>query len=340
MKPVLSGVPQGSILGPILFVLFINDLPSGLDSKTDIALYADDTKIWRTILSEEDHVILNKDIAYLHNWATRNLMKFHPQKCKVVSVAARKPPLLGILPFIHYSYELGGNPLDYVEFEKDLGVEINCKLNFSSQCEKLLSKAKQQLGMVRKNCYFVKDIRRRRALYLSLVRSQFEHCSQIWRPSNDSMLQKFEIFQKRCIKWILSEEYVYYYTNEMYVQKCRLVNLLPMRSIFLINDLVLFHKIVHGLIPVNLPSYLSFFSGSTRLRSTHLDTMSLVCSLNSNRFNASCLSKSFFFRAHTSWNDLPLDLREISSSTLFKNKLKDYMWSKILQDLNESSSND
>ena len=103
-KPVLSGVPQGSILGPILFVLFINDLPNGLSPGTNLALYADDTKIWRTIISESDHDTLQRDITYLNDWARQNMMNFHPQKCKVVSVAHREPPLLGILPNIQYYY--------------------------------------------------------------------------------------------------------------------------------------------------------------------------------------------------------------------------------------------
>ncbi len=87
-KPVLSGVPQGSILGLILFVLFINDLPLGLSEGTDLALYADDTKIWRTITSENDHRILQTDIDYLNEWASQNKMKFHPKKCKVVSICS------------------------------------------------------------------------------------------------------------------------------------------------------------------------------------------------------------------------------------------------------------
>ena len=85
-KPVLSGVPQGSILGPILFVLFINDLPTGLNKGTNLALYADDTKIWRSITCEQDHFILQSDIDFLNNWATSNKMKFHPLKCKVIDI--------------------------------------------------------------------------------------------------------------------------------------------------------------------------------------------------------------------------------------------------------------
>ena len=84
--PVLSGVPQGSIIGPSLFVLFINDITSGLSNETNIMMYADDTKIWREINDDNDLKILQKDIDYLLDWAIRNKMKFHPDKCKVLSV--------------------------------------------------------------------------------------------------------------------------------------------------------------------------------------------------------------------------------------------------------------
>ena len=119
-KPVLSGVPQGSILGPILFVLFINDLPSGLSQGTELALYADDTKIWRGITSYSDHQLLQNDINYLNSWATSNKMKFHPLKCKVVSIHSSPSPL-AFLPFVNFHYQLGENLLEYTENEKDLG---------------------------------------------------------------------------------------------------------------------------------------------------------------------------------------------------------------------------
>ena len=81
LKPVLSGVPQGSILGPILFVLFINDLHEGISTDTHIALYADDTKLWRSIKNEEDITQLQRDINILYFWSLNNKMKFHPDKC-------------------------------------------------------------------------------------------------------------------------------------------------------------------------------------------------------------------------------------------------------------------
>ena len=198
-------VPQGSILGPILFVLFINDLPLGLSPGTDLALYADDTKI----SCETDYEILQNDIDYLHQWARQNKMKFHPLKCKFVTIHSRPSPL-AMLPFTQYHYQMGENLLEFVDSETDLGVNIDSDLNFNLQCESLLSKANQQYGLVKRTCQFVNDIKRRRVLYLTLVRSHFEHCSPVWRPGGESMMKKFEKFQKKCIKWILFEEELSY----------------------------------------------------------------------------------------------------------------------------------
>ena len=83
---IVSGVPQGSILDPLLFILFINDLQPCVSANTNIALYADDTKIWRTIDCEQDCIELQNDIDCLVNWSVRNCMSFHPQKCKILSI--------------------------------------------------------------------------------------------------------------------------------------------------------------------------------------------------------------------------------------------------------------
>ena len=322
-EAVLSGVPQGSILGPILFVLFINDLPQGLSPGTELALYADDTKIWRRVQSESDHDALQNDINYLYRWSIENKMNFHPQKCKVVSVASLPPPLLGILPNIQYFYTLGDNVLEYVGSEKDLGVDINSHLNFTEQCDRIYSKANQQFGLTKRICHFVNDIKRKRALYLSLIRSQFEHCSPIWRPVNVTMTTKFENFQKKCIKWILSEENTHYSTYEVYIQKCREVCFLPLKKRFDFNDLILLYKIIYKLIPIQLPFYLQFFDGNSRLRSCHLDNLSLVSDIrpksNTNKYYT--LQKSFFYRTHLLWNNIPIEIRCINQLQKFKSEL-------------------
>ena len=127
-KQVSSGISQGSILGPILFVLFINDIPSGISDKTNIRLYADDTKIWHIIDSPDDNELLQHDINYVNNWAKCNNMKFYPTKCKVLSVRHRLPSHL-------FSYKLGDENLDYTECEKDIGFDITPTLNWSHHCD-------------------------------------------------------------------------------------------------------------------------------------------------------------------------------------------------------------
>jgi len=288
-------------------------------------------------------VALQEDINYLHNWSIKNKMKFHPQKCKVVSVAHRLPPLLGILPFIQYIYFLGEIPLDYAENEKDLGVDINSKLNFNDQCERLFSKASQQFGLTKRTCHFVKDFKRRRALYLSLIRSQFEHCSPVWRSIHKTMTDKLESLQKQCIKWILSEEFYSYTSNEVYLRKCREVRILPLAKRFDYNDLILFYKIIYDLVPLKLPHYLNFYDGTCRLRTCHLDSLSLISSLKprsnfvseTNKNNA--LYKSFYYRVHLQWNLLPLDIRAIKSLPKFKTEVLKILWKSILDDILDNS---
>ena len=329
---VLSGVPQGSILGPSLFVLFINDISNGLSPGTNIMLYADDTKIWREMNCEEDYDTIQRDINYLLDWAVRNKMKFHPAKCKVLSVSNPNShsPLLGILPCIQYSYSMGSAVLDYTESEKDLGIHINPTLNFNEQALFLYAKANQKLGMLKRNCYFVNDIKKRKVLYLTLVRSIFEHCPTIWRPRSKTMIEKLENLQKRAIKWIKNETSTSYSIEDLYYLHCKELDILPIRVRFDYHDLKTLHQIIHGFSCISLPEYLKLYTGSSRLRSSHLDDLCLISDVIPRGTNASnsrnAFSNSFFYRAHLLWNRLPKCLREIIGPGVFKTRLKQYLW--------------
>ena len=101
-------------------------------------------------------------------------MMFHPDKCKVVTIK-HKPYPLAMLPFVAYHYHLAENLLSYTDSERDLGVHVNKSFNFNEHCEKLLIKANQQFGILKRTCHFVTNKNRRRVLYLAPVRSQFEH---------------------------------------------------------------------------------------------------------------------------------------------------------------------
>ena len=197
----------------------------------NIALYADDTKIWRSIKNDEYIAKLQLDIEYLDKWSKINKMNFHRDKCKVLSIKHRESPL-GMLPFARHFYQLADNLLTYADSEKDLGVHVNTNFDFKEHCELILTKANQKFGMLKRNFHFVRDAKRRRVLYLSIVRSQFEHCSQVWRPNCETMIEKFENFQKRCLKWILNEKEISY-PFVIYICKCKEVNILPLKYNFL-----------------------------------------------------------------------------------------------------------
>ena len=158
--PVISGVPQGSILGPLLFVLFINDITDNISPGTEIALYADDTKIWRTIHGYADQQLLQNDINTVYSWSINNKMNFHPDKCKVLTVTNCKRPThrqLYTLPCDRFAYCLDGTCLEYVDSEKDLGVHIASNLSWKEHIYYLCSKANRMLGLVQRTCSFVKD---------------------------------------------------------------------------------------------------------------------------------------------------------------------------------------
>ena len=239
-----------------------------------------------------------------------------------------------MLPFVAYHYHLAENIRSYADSERDLGVHVNKSFNFNEHCEKLLIKANQQFGILKRTCHFVTDKNRRRVLYLALVRSQFEHCSPIWRPCGNTMINKFENFQKKCIKWILSELELSY-SNEVYLRKCKQVNILPLLYRFMFNDMNLFHKVVYKIIPVTMPDYLRLYSGDSRLRSTHLDNLSFVSNIASTTTSISNLNKSFFFRSHTLWNFLPFDLRNSMIPSQFKIKLAKHYWNMASTDIEQ-----
>ena len=90
--PVLSGVPQGTVLGPLLFLAYINDINEHLSPGTHIRLFADDSLLYRNILTPEDSAILQRDLNVLQAWEHENKMEFHPDKCQVLRITNKKSP--------------------------------------------------------------------------------------------------------------------------------------------------------------------------------------------------------------------------------------------------------
>uniref|UniRef100_A0A8C3FC47 Reverse transcriptase domain-containing protein n=1 Tax=Chrysemys picta bellii TaxID=8478 RepID=A0A8C3FC47_CHRPI len=136
-REVTSGVPQGSVLGPILFNLFITDL--GTNCRSGLIKFADDTKLGGIANSEEDRDILQGDFNDLVNWSNRNRMKFNSEKCKVMHLGMTNK---------NFSYKLGTHQLEITEEEKDLRVLVDRRMTMSRQCDVAVKKANAVLGCI------------------------------------------------------------------------------------------------------------------------------------------------------------------------------------------------
>lgn len=179
-----------------------------------------------------------------------------------------------------------------------------------------------------------------------MVRSLFEHCPTVWRPSSDTAIGRLESIQKRAIKWINGDYTVSYSSNNLlYYVHCKHLGILPIKYRFDYHDLKLFHLIVHDLSHIKLPPYLHFFEGRSRLRFTHLDTLSITSDIvpvqttsygkNSNKRG---FSNSYFYRTHTLWNRLPYSLRAVIKPGEFKSKLIKFIWKNVVDFGPESES--
>ena len=137
---VTSGIPQGSVLGPLLFVILINDLPQVVQSTTKI--FADDTKLYRPIRTHADTLILQQDISRLNDWATKWQMQFNESKCITLHIGAANPGS---------HYKMNSVTLESSHSERDLGIIIDSKLKFHQQTAAAVSKANQILGIIRRS---------------------------------------------------------------------------------------------------------------------------------------------------------------------------------------------
>ena len=166
---VRSGVPQGSVLGPLLFLIYINDLPDGIDSY--ISLFADDVKL---IVSSKNIAKTQEDLKKLEEWQKKWLLRFNmaDNKCKVLHLGKNNPRSI---------YSLNSTNLPVVNVEKDLGVYVDNTLKWEENIEKAISKAKKTIGWVTRNV-ISRDKSVMLNIYKSLIRPHLEYCVQIWSP--------------------------------------------------------------------------------------------------------------------------------------------------------------
>uniref|UniRef100_A0A8C3F547 Reverse transcriptase domain-containing protein n=1 Tax=Chrysemys picta bellii TaxID=8478 RepID=A0A8C3F547_CHRPI len=193
-REVTSGVPQGSVFGPILFNLFITDL--GTKCRSGLIKFADDTKLGGIANSEKDRDILQGDLDDLVNWSNSNKMKFNSEKCKVMHLGITNK---------NFSYKLGTHQLDVMEEEKDLRVLVDRRMTMSQQCDVAVKKANAVLGCIRRGISS-RDKEVLVPLYKALVRPHLEYCVQFWSPMFKKDEIKLERVQRRATRMIRGME--------------------------------------------------------------------------------------------------------------------------------------
>ena len=193
-RPVSSGIPQGSVMGPVLFVLYINDLPDSLKHDSEVYLYADDTKVFHKIKTENDCKILQKDIEQIQKWADTWMLTFHPDKCKRMRIGKSNVP--------EFQYKLKPNlkPMEKSEEEeKDIGVIVDENPTFESHMNEKINKANKVLGAIRGTFQYL-DNDTFKLLYTSMVRSLLEYCNPVWSPYKIKHIDMLENLQRRATR--------------------------------------------------------------------------------------------------------------------------------------------
>ena len=188
---VTSGIPQGSVLGPMLFVIYINDLPETVDKDSYIYLFADDAKVFRHIKSEEDRIQLQKDINSLLDWSKKWLLLFHPDKCVHMCLGNNN----------NNTYDMGDHKLAHSDCEKDLGVHIDHKLSFEKHINETINKANKILAITRKTFECI-DSDTFGFVFKGLIRPHLEYAAPVWSPHTVRQIESLENVQRRATKLI------------------------------------------------------------------------------------------------------------------------------------------
>ena len=193
---VISGVPQGSVLGPILFVIYINTLIEVV-KYSDLFLFADDSKLLKIIQTEQDSSLLQYDIDSMYNWILNSLLLFHPKKCFTMHIDTKSTGSI-----IQATYKMNDNILESKLELKDLGVIVDSHLIFSNHIAEKVNKANQIMGLIRRTFVFL-GMHNFNLLYKSLVRPHIEYSNIVWSPFWKADINLIENVQRRATHFIL-----------------------------------------------------------------------------------------------------------------------------------------
>ena len=296
---VESGVPQGSVLGPSLFLFYINDLPENLNST--VRLFADDTIVYLTITSASDGQTLQEDLNKLATWEHLWKMEFHPDKCTVLTVSKKKNPII-------FDYTLHNHTLAHEESTKYLGCTITSDLNWGTHVSNICKKANQTLGFLHRNLHISSRSIKERA-YKSLVRPQLEYSSTVWDPYQQGHIDMIEKVQRRAARYVMGK-----YRNRSSVgDMLQQLEWKSLRTRRTEARLCMMYKIVNNKVAIDPANY--FTQPIRRSRHMYQHSFAVPSATKDSR------KWSFFCNTIRDWNSLPPDIAAAKSLEIFKSQV-------------------
>lgn len=233
----ISGVPQGSHLGPIFFNIFINDVGKCINN-SKFLMFADDLKIYRIVNSSEDAALLQSDLCNLVLWCRANGMSLNPSKCHVVRFSRKKN-----VPY--RVYHINQEPLNEVSHTRDLGVILDSKLRFNLHIDNVATKAFKMLGFILRICKDFKNPITKITIFSCLVRSILEYCSTVWNPHYSVYIKRLESVQKRFL-WHLTYSCNLGHRLSNYKDRLLHFNIKSLRHRRELLDIMFLYKLING----------------------------------------------------------------------------------------------
>ena len=300
---VLSGVPQGSVLGPLLFVIFINDLDKCTELITTMRKFADDTKLGNRASSPEDCTRMQDCINELLTWAELWCMEFNVKKCKIMHIGRRNP--------LH-QYYMNGTALQVCSSERDIGVHVTDNLKPSTQCTEAARRANAILTQISR-AFLYRDRRVFLQLYKTFVRCHLEFSTPAWSPWQAGDIDVLERVQRRAVSLIQGLR------GTTYEGKLAELGLRTLEDRRARIDLVQTFKILKGHDNVDHTKWFKTVGNevarSTRSTGYHLN-------ITGNRSNTEVRRNFFSNRVVNSWNSLSDHIKESPNVQVFKKRLE------------------
>jgi Reverse transcriptase (RNA-dependent DNA polymerase)/Endonuclease-reverse transcriptase len=301
---VLSGVPQGSVLGPLLFLIFINDLDAAVSIADWLLKFADDTKAARVANSDEDRLGLQRALDGLVNWTETWGMRFNVKKCKVMHLGRRNPK---------HDYLMAGAVLDKTREEKDLGVIISDSLKPAAQCAQAAKTAQTVLGQISR-AFQYRDKKVFVQLYKQYVRPHLEFAVQAWSPSSVADCDTLEKVQKRAVGMVSGLR------SQDYAARLKELGLPTLAERRHQADMLMMYKLLHGHGQLEGENWFTAPPPAAARMRRHADQLNV----RPNHGRLEVRRTAFSVRAGEPWNAVPPDIKRARSANAFKKQYGKY----------------